>query len=169
MSSTTNKKIFSCIGEFRDLDGRRKFVPDSAPYYVDRCSKMPLNKKFSCDFTTKIPTRSEAQLDYHWVLCNYISEHTGFTDREVHDFMMRKVFGTKIIKIGNYQTEVRESISDRAKLPKYMAVDLITADLELCQELEIVVPTPESLGYQTTKEKIKPITNYPEDIGTPTF
>ena len=163
MSSTTNKKIFSCIGEFRDMEGRRKFVPDSAPYYVDRCSKMPLNKKFSCDFTTKIPTRSEAQLDYHWVLCTYISEHTGFTDREVHDFMMRKVFGTKIIKIGNYQTEVRESISDRAKLPKYMAVDLVSADLELCAELEIRVPTKKELGYIDENEPIEQIKNYPTE------
>jgi hypothetical protein len=161
--ATTNKKVFSCIGEFRDLEGRRRFVPDSAPYYHDRCSKMPLDKKFSCDFTTKIPTRSEAQLDYHWVLCNYISEHTGFTDREVHDFMMRKVFGTKIIKIGNYQTEVRESISDRAKLPKYMAVDLVSADLELCAELEIRVPTKKELGYIDENEPVEPIKNYPTE------
>ena len=156
MSSTTNKSVFRIIGEFKDDPERgRRFIPDSAPYYHDRCSKMPLNKKFTCDFTTKIPTRSEAQLDYHWVICNYISEHTGFTKYEVHDFMMRKVFGTKIIKIGNFQTEVRESISDRAKLPKYMAVDLITEDLQICQDLEIAVPTAQELGYISNTSQIK--------------
>lgn len=151
--SSTDKKCFSVIGSFKQVEEfRRAFVPDSPVYYRDRANHQPLNKKYTCTFSTKIPTRSEAQLDYHFVLCEYLSEHTGFTKPEIHDFMMRKVFGTKIIKIGNYQTEVRESMSDRAKLPKYMAVDLITADLQLCGELEIAVPTAESLGYMPSRK-----------------
>ena len=43
--------------------------------------------------------------------------------------------------------EVRKSISNEARLPKYDAVELITYDLELCQWAGIIVPTAESLGY----------------------
>ena len=169
MSSSTNKKCWSCIGEFRDLEGKRKFVPDSAPYYVDRCSKMPLNKKFTCDFTTEIPTLSEAQRDYHFVLMQYIGEHCGYSKQEAHETLMREKWGTKKCTIGKYTQEVRESIADIAKFPKGMMVEQINFDLAVCADLEIRVPSKRELGYVDENEKIEPITNYPEDIGTPTF
>jgi len=161
MSSSTNKTVWSVIGEFRDLDGRRKFVPDSSDYYIDRCSKMPLGKKYTCDITTNIPTRSEAQLAYHWILCQYISEHTGFTPDEVHQLSKQLVWGTKTVNIGKYTAQVCKSIADRAMTPKFEVVALIQRDLEICAENEIRVPTKAELGYIDENEPIEPIKNYP--------
>ncbi len=154
---TSDKEFFTILGQFKDVPDkefgqRRAFIPDSPRYYRDRCSKMPLNKRFCARFTSKVATRSSQQLAYHWVIVTYISEHTGFTPEEVHDFIMRKKFGTKTIKIGGYETQVRLSISNRAKMPKYDVVELIEEDLNICQELEIAVPTREELGYIPNKD-----------------
>lgn len=170
MSRTTNKEIFSIIGEFRDDPERgRRFIPDSAPYYHDRCSKQQLNKKYTATFSTKIPTRSESQLAYHFVLCEYISEHTGFTVSETHELLMREKWGTKNITIGKITQNVRESIADIAKFPLPKMVEQITFDLEVCQDLEIRVPSKKELGYIDEKEKVEPIKNYPNEDINPTF
>lgn len=146
--SNTKKNVFSIIGEFKDTQDRgRRFIPDSPAYYHDRCSKQPLKIKYTCTFSKRIPTRSEAQLDYHWVLCEYISEHTGYSPEEVHQLSKQLVFGTEEINIGKYRAIVCKSIADRAMLPKYEMVELIQKDLEICQENDIVVPTSEELGY----------------------
>ena len=148
MSSTTNKDVFAVIGEFRQVEEfRRAFVPDSSAYYRDRSNRQPLNKKYTCTFSTKIATRSEQQLAYHWILCEYISEHTGFTADEVHQLSKQLVWGTQTIKIGKYTAQVCKSIADRAMTPKYEVVALIEKDLEICADNEIQVPTKEELGY----------------------
>ena len=167
--ATTNKECFAIIGEFRDQEGRRRFCPDSPAYYNDRSAKQPLNKKYTVSFSTKIPTRSQSQLAYHFVLCEYISEHTGFTVSETHELLMREKWGVKKITIGKITQEVRESIADIAKFPLPKMVEQITFDLSVCADLEIRVPSKKELGYVDEDEKIEPITNYPEDIGTPTF
>ena len=167
--ATTNKEYFAIIGEFRDQEGRRRFCPDSPAYYNDRSSKQPLSKKYTVSFSTKIPTRSQSQLAYHFVLCEYISEHTGFTVSETHELLMREKWGTKLIKIGKYSQSVRESVADIAKFPLPKMVEQITFDLSVCADLEIRVPSKKELGYVDEDEKIEPFNNYPEDIGTPTF
>ena len=167
---TTNKEVFSIQGSFKQVEEfRRAFVPDSPAYYRDRSNHQPLNKKYTVTFSTKIPTRSEQQLAYHWVLMSYLSEHTGFTPDECHQLIKQLVWGTETIKIGKYSAQVCKSISDKAMRPKYEVVALIEKDLEICAENEIRVPTRKELGYVDENEKIEPITNYPEDIGTPTF
>lgn len=146
--SSTNKICFNVIGEFRQVEeNRRAFVPDSPAYYRDRSNRQPLNKKYQVTFSTKIPTRSEQQLAYHWVLMTYLSEHTGFTPEECHQLIKQLVWGTETIKIGKYTAQVCKSISDRALRPKYEVVELIQKGLEVCAENDIIVPTAESLGY----------------------
>jgi hypothetical protein len=167
--ASTNKECFAIIGEFRDQEGRRRFCPDSPAYYNDRCAKQPLSKKYTATFSTKIPTRSQSQLAYHFVLCEYISEHTGFTVSETHELLMREKWGTKLIKIGKYSQSVRESVADIAKFPLAKMMEQINFDLSVCADLEIRVPSKRELGYVDEDEKIEPITNYPEYIGTPTF
>ena len=168
--ASTNKEIFVVIGEFKQVEEfRRAFVPDSPIYYRDRSNRQPLNKKYTVTFSTKIPTRSQSQLAYHFVLCEYISEHTGFTVSETHELLMREKWGVKKITIGKITQEVRESVADIAKFPLPKMQEQIDFDLSVCADLEIRVPSKSELGYLDTEEKITPITNYPEDIGTPTF
>jgi len=67
--------------------------------------------------------------------------------------IMRQKFGVKRVKLGKIEQEVRQSISDDAKMSKSDCVELISFDLELCQELGIKVPTPEELGYTPWNER----------------
>lgn len=155
MSATTDKKLFTVLGTVREVEGKKRFVPSSPEFFRTMLSKVPVDKKVSCTFSAKIPTRSESQLHYHWVLMGFISEHTGFTKEECHDWIMIDKFGTKKMKIGNTIHDVRRSIADKALFPKYDMVELIERDLEICRELEIHVPTPQELGYGPTwKNKI---------------
>jgi hypothetical protein len=130
---------------------------------------MPLNKQFAVKFTSKVGSRSANQLKYYWVLLGLISDYNGNTPEELHDFVMRAKFGTKIITLGKITQEVRRSISEGARMSASDCIELITFVLDICRDLEINVPTAEELGYVNTKEKIAPINNYPEDIGTPNF
>lgn len=95
----------------------------------------------------KKPTRSESQLRYYWVIVGLLAEHTGDTDEELHDALMKLKFGTKKIKLGKDIVEVRKSISNRAKFPKQDMAELIDFTLEKCAEMDVVVPSKEELGY----------------------
>lgn len=157
MSKATRKEIFTVIGEIQLIDNRHRFVPKSPAFMAANVSRLPIGKKLSCTFYEDVPTRSEGQLAYHWVLMGYIAEHTGFTKDEVHEAVMIKKFGTKKIKLAGEVFVVRRSISNKARFPKPDMVELIMKDLEICNKLEIVVPTAEELGY-VTDSPIRPFT-----------
>ena len=141
------KEIFSVLGRFIEIDGNRRFMPDSPAHYHIQVKKVPLDKQIWAIFNQKLPSRSEQQLSYHFVLAGYLSDHTGYTKEEIHDAVMKLKFGTKKIKLDGKEVEVRKSISNRAKFPKDKMSELIEYDLELCNNLEIRVPTASELGY----------------------
>lgn len=146
-----DKELFTIIGDIKIVDGTKRFVPQS-PQHMKACvSRLSIGDKISCTFSKKTASRSQTQLAYHWVLMGYLSSHTGYTETEMHEAIMIILFGTKPIKIGDKTVQVRESISDAAHFPKYRMVDVITEDLRLCDELGIVVPSAESLGYISNK------------------
>jgi hypothetical protein len=142
-----DKKIFSVLGKVVQNDNRRRLEVNSPTHLHSCLNRLPLGKQITVTFSEKVPTRSEGQLAYHWVLMAYIADHCGYKSEDVHDAVMRVKFGTKHIKIGNLEQEVRRSISDSAKMPLADCMELIDYDLELCQQLEIHVPTPAELGY----------------------
>lgn len=142
-----DKKIFTVIGKVVLSENRKRLLPNS-PEHLSAClNRLPVGKEISVTFSEKVPTRSEAQLAYHWVLLAYIADHCGYKSEDVHDAVMRAKFGTKHIKIGDLEQEVRRSISDSAKMTLSDCMELIDYDLELCRTLEIHVPTAEELGY----------------------
>lgn len=93
------------------------------------------------------PTRSDQQLRYYWVLVGLIAEYAGYTRDECHDALMRLKFGIKEVKIGSDIVQVRRSISNSARMTKTECIELIEFALEKCSELNINVPSAESLGY----------------------
>jgi hypothetical protein len=158
MSKATRKEIFTVLGTIQRVEDRHRFIPNS-PGHMSACvSRIPLGKPVSCTFYDQIPTRSEGQLAYHWVLMGHIATHTGYTKDEVHDAIMRKKFGTKKIKLAGMEIEVRKSVSDKARFPKSDMVELISYDREICDRLEIVVPTAEELGYISNYSPMRPYT-----------
>lgn len=151
--SYTEKEQFSIQGEFKDADGQRRFIPTSPEFYRQCCFKMPLNKQFCVRFTSKVGSRSSQQLKYYWVLLGLVSDYNGNTKEELHDFVMRAKFGTKTIKLGNITQEVRRSMADSAKMSASDCIELIAFVIEICNNLEIHIPTMEELGYISNDKK----------------
>lgn len=151
----TRKDVFSVLGEVKIVEGKKRFVPKSPAHLTACISRLPTGKELSCTFSIHVASRSSSQLAYHFVLLNYIAEHTGHSAEELHDGIMRIKFGEKRIKIGGQYVLVRASISDKAHFPKYKMVELIEKDLEICKELGIKIPTPEELGYISNSKPMR--------------
>jgi len=155
-TTTANKELFTVLGKFRDVvvNGRKmtRFFPASEKYYLSMCSHSPKDKIINCTFSTKIPTRSNAQLRYYFVLLHYLADYSGYkskgyTEIDLHEATMIKKYGTKTIELDGEKIEVRRSVSNRAKFPKADMVEVIEYVLELCKKLEVKVPTMRELGY----------------------
>lgn len=141
------KELFTVLGKAQIIDEKKRFVPYSPAYLNQKIASLPLDKELELKFSVHKASRTKSQLAYHWVLMGLISEHTGFTSEEAHDFCLRAKFGTKKMKLGELTMEVRRSMSDIGDLSVSEVVELIDFDIRLCGELEIHIPTPESLGY----------------------
>lgn len=152
---TKRTELFTILGEFQDVVNQQtgqpetRFVPKSTKHFRTLSRKAPKNKLVAATFYDHVTSRSRNQVAYHFVLLKYLADHTGYTTDELHDAIMRIVFGTKVVEINGRKVEVRKSLSNTANLPKYEAVELIEYDLELCKQLNVNVPTPEELGYVT--------------------
>jgi len=139
--------LFSVIGNVRIVEGRKRFVPNSIDHLNACVSRFPKDKKVLATFSEIRYMRSDAQLRYHRVLCAYIAEHTGFTPDEVHEWCMRIALGEKDVTIDGKTVKIRKSMAVEGDVMKNEAVELIEFDLGVCEDLEIVVPTAEELGY----------------------
>ncbi len=95
----------------------------------------------------KKPSRSDSQLRYYAVLVGLIADYNGNTWEEMHEALMVLRWGTKKIWLGTRVVHVRKSISDNAKFSKLDMMEHIDYTLGVCEELGIVVPTREELGY----------------------
>ena len=153
--STKLRELFTILGTFQDVENPKtgitetRFVPNSTKHFRTMSAKAPKGKVIAATFYENVASRSRNQVAYHYVLLKYLSDFTGYTVDELHDALMREVFGTKAITINGKTHHVRKSLSSTANLPKYEAVELIEYDLELCKQMGIKVPTPEELGYIT--------------------
>jgi len=103
--------------------------------------------KVTISFSFKRPSRTKTQLNYYFVLVGILSDHLGYTKKEMHDWLMRLKWGTKEIKVGNKVETVRESVSDVAEFPLEKMGEQIEFTLEVCKECGLNIPTPAELGY----------------------
>lgn len=140
------KPLFTVLGEIVQEGNRRAFRARSPGHLQTMLHKSPLGP-CAITFEKAESARSQPQLAYHWVLMTYLADYTGGSKEEVHDAVMRLKFGTKTLSLAGREVEVRQSVSDAARLPKGDMVELIDYDLQLCSEMGIVVPTAEELGY----------------------
>lgn len=146
-------ELFTILGEFKEVHNKdtgyteARFVPKSTKHFRTMSAGAPKNKLIAATFYNTVTSRSRNQVAYHFVLLGYIAKYTGYTVDELHDAIMRIVFGEKLVKLNGREITVRKSLSTQANLPKYEAVELIEYDLELCKQLQIKVPTKEELGY----------------------
>ena len=69
------------------------------------------------------------------------------TEDDVHDALMKEVFGIREYTFMGKTHQGRYSLSDAGGLKTSQVMDLIEKDLATCSFLGIVVPTLESLGY----------------------
>lgn len=145
--SRTRKTLFTINGTVVGHEGRHSFLPKSPRFLRDQLARIAAGTKLSVTFSEEVASRSEQQLAYHWVLVGYLAKATGYTKEEMHDAIMRLKFGTTEVRLGARRVLVRRSVSDVAKMPTADMGELINFDLELCKELDVVVPTAEELGY----------------------
>lgn len=147
-----SNELFSVFGKVVMTEGGKRFVPKSPPYYRTCLNRLKWGQNVTVTFYDRKAIRTQSQLRYHMVLMGMLSDHTGFTQDEMHDAVMRIVFGEKKVTLLGRSTTVRKSISDSAKMLNEEAQKLIDFDLELCREYEIRVPTREELGYLPEKK-----------------
>lgn len=171
--SPNRKELFVILGKIELVDNKKRFIPHSPKHLASALSRISVGKEVACTFSENIPTRSKNQLAYHYVLVSYIAEYTGHSVKEMHDFIMRVVFGEKQISIGGVKRMVRKSVADDAKMPKAEMSKLIESDLALCRKLNIQVPTAEELGYISNQKQYvdadHEIDYYPEWDGKTAF
>lgn len=146
-NSTTPKELFSVWGTIQLNEGKKKFSVKAPHYYQDRINRLNEGDVVLVTFSKKIPTRSQSQLAYYWVIVNYLSEYTGHTDMEIHDALVRLKFGTRRVKLGDMEVDVRRSISDAAKMSKEDMVYLIEFARETAEKMDIKIPSKSELGY----------------------
>lgn len=130
------------------IDGKKVVELNSRQFYqhyLETKTKVGEEGSLSLDF--KKPSRTKLQLNYYWVIVGLLADYTGHTDEEMHEALMVLKFGKKTIKVGKDLVQVRKSISDNARFEKMLMAELIEFSLEKASELEIVVPSKESLGY----------------------
>lgn len=146
------KPLFSVLGTAQRVEGKIRFVPKSLDYLNHKLSKLPMGKELELSISAVNVQRSNAQLNYHWVIVGLIAEHTGHTEPEIHDAVLRAKFGEKKIKLGPLDVAVRRSVSDLAKMSKDDMSSLIEFDERLAAELEVRIPTARELGYLTDEK-----------------
>ncbi|WP_395019780.1 hypothetical protein [Dongia sp.] len=140
-------EAFTVLGEIVLKDGAKRFQAASSAYLQHNINRYPVGTKLAAVFEEHKATRSGSQLRYYWVICGLIADHTGYTKEETHDALMRAKFGTRRIKIGSIETEVRQSIADHARMNQADAVELIDFSLQVAGELGLHIPSPEEIGY----------------------
>lgn len=145
------KEIFTALASVVEVEGKKKFSLNSPGHWQMQVNKLWPGKKYGITVEEYKPTRSREQLAYYWVILKYLADYSGYTSEELHDAIMRRKFGTRTVKIGNLEEEVRKSISDTARFPKGDMVELIQEALDLCVMMEVKVPTPRDLGYLPNK------------------
>lgn len=141
------KVVFTALAHVKIVEGVKKVVMQSPKHWMQQVSRLNVGKQYGVVIEEYKATRSREQLAYYWVLIGYIADHTGHTPEELHDAIVRQKFGTTLVEVAGIKQEVRKSIADSARFPKGEMVELITEVLEICQKLEIRVPTKEELGY----------------------
>lgn len=152
MARAGTKELFSIYGKFLWHENQIVFVPASPAYYRQCTRRQKSGQKTYVTFSDSKAMRTPSQLKYHWVLMGLLSDHTGFTQDEMHDAVMRIKFGEKEVTLAGITTRVRKSISDSGRMSNEQCSELIEFDLKLCAEYEIRVPTREELGYLPEKK-----------------
>jgi hypothetical protein len=86
--------------------------------------------------------RTLRQNAYLWsVVYKLISDHTGYTTEEVHDFCKDKFLGTKILRIGDEEREVKKCTHDLPR-DKFFEDYIDPIRMWSSQELNIIIPDP---------------------------
>lgn len=91
-------------------------------------------------------TRSEQQNKYYWVFLNLISDTTGFTPNEIHEWAKGKFLTEEIKNIFGSATRIKNSTKRLSK------GEFIGYLQEISLETEVQLPdTTEYLGYSYNK------------------
>jgi len=146
-STRARRDMFTVLGKIALVDGKKKLALNSPGHYQCELNDLPEGKKVAITIASDESARSRGQLAYFMVLAGYIARQTGYTTKEVYPLLIEDVFEPEERKWRGKLRKIRRSVSELAKMPTADMSLLIDHAREVCDELEIHVPTAEELGY----------------------
>lgn len=141
------KEQFSALGTVVETENGKKIQLKSPAHYQTQVNKLPVGKKVHIEISTEELTKTQSQRNYYFVLVGYICDYNGDRKKDLHDWIMKEVFGVKHTTINGITHESRESMSDISNLTSSECMELIEYTKQLAGDLEVNIPSAEELGY----------------------
>jgi acylphosphatase len=87
------------------------------------------------------PIRTRSQNNFYWVYLGVISQETGHTVQELHQWAKKKFLPPKLVKVFGVETEMLPSTTELSKLEFGEFLERI------CAETGVALPDPQAAGY----------------------
>ncbi len=92
-----------------DTSGKRGVDINDKPRYNENLKQFKEGEEVWITIDNKKAQRSNAQNKWYWVCVELLSDFSGHTPKEIHEFLKLEFLPKKIIKIGKTQKEVAGS------------------------------------------------------------
>lgn len=150
-------------GRIIKRNGRNAWQPESPSWWRHCLSKLKEGDFVTVSLKPKKEKRSIRQNDYYWAYLTLISEDTGHSPEELHEWAKGKCLPNHIKKILGDPVRIKKSTTE---LNKSEFADFIR---KIGVEVGIAPPDPKAY-YLTDVFGPEPEIEYPEDDGIePTF
>lgn len=153
----------SIAGKIVEREGRKAWQPESPSWWRHCLSKFKPDEKVTVTLASKKPKRSIRQNSFYWAYLTLISEDTGHSPEELHEWAKGKCLPSKVKEILGDPVRVKKSTTE---LNKSGFTEFIK---KISVETGIAPPDPKAY-YLEDVFGPEPEIEYPEDDGLePTF
>lgn len=111
----TTTQPFAAIVKPSQKTGSKILVMKSPNWFAHQINKFKDNEEVTLIIRNQRPKRSEQQNRYWWVYMTLISERTGHTPEEIHEWVKGKFLTAKIVSIFGSPTRIRRSTTNLSK------------------------------------------------------
>ena len=138
------------LGKVQLVEGRKRLVLNAPIQFQIEIKKYPEGKELALRLDDRKAKRSNAQNSYLWgVVYQLISETTGYTVNEVHEWGKRKFLPKKDIIIGSVLVQSTKSTTELNKNEMTEYIESLRSFA--VNFLDCTIPTPEDGGYSRTE------------------
>ena len=134
-------------------DGKKTLALNKTSYQRN-IDQFKVGEKVAVTIDNERVTASDQQRRYLFGVCySIMGEYTGHDKEELHDWAMREHFGTKKVKVGKIEKEVRRSWTTLNKSEGVEFIDWLIGFASI--ELGCVIPSPEEAGYISNSKPMR--------------